>query len=240
MSDHRTSPEQLREKNAEIDRLINENNKGAKKLIDQTLALAQRAGFEEIEIDLRIRQADYAFTFNSDDETEITILHNCAERSRTINYTQGIAQVTIRHIQRANRLGDFKEVVRLANNVLALPLAKFDGSRAAALTMRGYAEPRISQKHTAKEDLEEALAIGRKLDDVILITNAYIMLCQRWRNEGNNEKALEGALKALELLRPTRFYLGAAGATNSIAGTYIFMGNYPKALEYFRQAHQLE
>jgi CHAT domain-containing protein len=181
------------------------------------------------------------------------IYHGLGEAQKAINTSQQSAILaesegdSERQAQALNNLG--RVYASLADPALALhyylqaiPLvenrAVYESSSMLAHAGRAYTE--LGEHEKALGYFTRASAIMERYDDIDgrAIVQGYMAETQLLRGEAG--KALANASEALVAFRRADFPLGAASALNQIGKCHEALGDLEKALDFFRQALQVQ
>jgi CHAT domain-containing protein/tetratricopeptide (TPR) repeat protein len=120
---------------------------------------------------------------------------------------------------------------------LIMPLA-FAQSHAELDQMYNRAYEQIDQGNFAEAliTLEKLLAIAKQQNNQFLEAASLNDLALVYRNQGDNNLALENSTKALKIYQQLNDEAGISVALNNQANAYLSLGQYPQAIQGFEQS----
>jgi predicted ATPase/DNA-binding CsgD family transcriptional regulator/transcriptional regulator with XRE-family HTH domain len=132
-----------------------------------------------------------------------------------------------------SRLGTYQEGSYWLAQVLALPDARTSTfERAWALNGAGWFAILLAQYATAKALTEESLAIGRKLEDALLVSRGLINLGSAALQLGEYDAACEFFSEALSIARTSDDPMGEGMALRNLGYTQLEQCKYASAERY--------
>ncbi|MEM7119398.1 MAG: tetratricopeptide repeat protein [Chloroflexota bacterium] len=141
------------------------------------------------------------------------------------------------------KLGQPDETIELGKETLEILPKEASLTKANVLETLGYTNILLTKMDAAKHQLEEALAIHKKIDDLAsgYYANLLESLGQYQITSGNFEEAKTYFLDALAILEgfPGTVDVNIANMLNIISATYGYLGDIQEAKRYGEQSLQL-
>ena len=156
---------------------------------------------------------------------------------RAANDRHGEA-VTLGYIANCERrLGNLNQALGLAKRALAMKEELGDRLEAGKThNQLGLIYWDKADYPSAMEQLEQAIDIGRSVDDVELegsaVNNLGLVLDER----GDYQRSLQQYKRALELHRKSHFERGEGDTLGNIGGVNLLLGRFREAVDYYSQA----
>jgi adenylate cyclase len=104
---------------------------------------------------------------------------------------------------------------------------------------RGRLYRLLGQYDVAEVDLQHAIEIARRHDDLHAQAEAYNVLAESYWWQSRNEDLLDAANNAYDLSRRCGHAAELAVSTHTMGLAYQALGDWPRAREYFDKAYQL-